>query len=241
VIVSIGGDGTMLAALHAAAGAERPVLGIACGSLGVLTALPAGGIAAALDRFEAGDWIPHRLPGLDLVLDDGAALLALNDLAIVRAGQGQIGIIVKVNRTLFVEFVGDGCIVSTPIGSSAYGLAAGGPLLADETDAFVVTPLTPHGGFCPPLVVASKSEVEVLTVTRYGGARLEVDGQLTDARVRPLTITLRPAVATVVGFGDQKPPLTRLRERRVIIDSPRILADTARRGLPDDSEEIEAN
>ena len=228
LIVSIGGDGTMLAALRAAAMAGRPVLGVACGSLGVLTAIPAGTIADALDRFQAGEWTRHPLPALDIAREQGEDLFALNDLAIVRAGQGQIWITVLVDGALFVEFVGDGCIVSTPLGSSAYGLAAGGPLLAAEADAFAVTPLTAHGGSCPPLVVASSTEVRLIAVTRHGGARLEVDGQVTDTKIVRLTITTRPAAATMVGVSDQEPLLTRLRERRVIIDSPRILAEMAR-------------
>lgn len=235
LIVSIGGDGTMLAALRVAAMAGRPVLGVACGSLGVLTAIPAGTIADALDRFQAGDWTGHRLPALDIAREQGQDLFALNDLAIVRAGQGQIWITVLVDGALFVEFVGDGCIVSTPLGSSAYGLAAGGPLLGAEADAFVVTPLTAHGGSCPPLVVASSTEVRLIAVTRYGGARLEVDGQVADAQIEPLTITSRAAAATMVGVGDQEPLLTRLRERRVIIDSPRILAEMARAEEPGES------
>jgi NAD+ kinase len=235
LIVSIGGDGTMLAALRAAAMAGRPVLGVACGSLGVLTAIPAGTIADALDRFQAGDWTGHRLPALDIAREQGEDLFALNDLAIVRAGQGQIWITVLVDGALFVEFVGDGCIVSTPLGSSAYGLAAGGPLLAADADAFVVTPLTAHGGSCPPLVVGSSTEVRLIAATRYGGARLEVDGQVAETQIEPLTITSRAAAATMVGVDDQEPLLTRLRERRVIIDSPRILAEMGRADEPGES------
>jgi NAD+ kinase len=228
LIVSIGGDGTMLAALRTAALAGCPVLGIACGSLGVLTAIPAREISGALERFHADEWIAHRVPALDIARDDGEDLFALNDLAIVRAGQGQIGITVIVNGALFVEFVGDGCIISTPLGSSAYAFGAGGPLLTANMDGFLVTPLTAHGGSCPALVVASSDEVRVIVAARYRGARLEVDGQLADTRLAPLTITARPDAATIVSFGDQEPLLTRLRQRRVIIDSPRILADLAR-------------
>jgi NAD+ kinase len=212
------------------------VLGIACGSLGVLTAIPAGAIGDALDRVLAGDWDAHRLPALDISRESATPLFALNDLAVVRAGQGQIGITALVDETLFVEFVGDGCIVSTPAGSSAYGLAAGGPLLAPEADGFVVTPLTAHGGSCPPLVVGPSMEVQVIATTRYGGARLEIDGQLADTRIEPMTITFRAAAATVIRFSDQAPLLTRLRERRVIIDSPRILAEMARGQPPGDPE-----
>jgi NAD+ kinase len=224
LIVSIGGDGTMLAALRSGASAERPVMGVACGSLGALTTVPAGEIIGALERFSSGDWVPRELPALDVGRERGESLFALNDLAIVRAGPGQISVTTHMDGTLFAEFAGDGCIVSTPIGSSAYALAAGGPLLAPEVDAFVLTPLTVHGGSCPALVIAAGSELTLTPTVGHNRARLELDGQFADSGVEPLTIGLRPAVVTVVGFDDQEPVLTGLRRRRIIIDSPRILA-----------------
>ena len=123
---------------------------------------------------------------------------------------------------------GDGCVVSTPLGSSAYGLSAGGPLLAPGTNAFVFTPLYAHGGVCPPLVVSSDSKLQLITAPGYGGARIEVDGRPIHAQVQELTVTLRPAVATVVGFDDQEQFLTGLRRRKIIADSPRFLAEDAR-------------
>ena len=159
LIVSVGGDGTTLAALHAGVDARRPVLGIACGSLGVLTTVAVDGIATALDRFSAGDWIPKSLPALDVKREAGAPLVALNDLVVIRAGEGQVRVGAKVDGALFARMSGDGCVVSTPVGSSAYTLSAGGPLIVPGTEAFVFTPLAPHGGFCPPFVVASGSEL----------------------------------------------------------------------------------
>src|SRR6185312_16693295 len=76
LIVSVGGDGTTLAALHAGIDARRPVLGIACGSLGVLTTVDVDGIGTALDRFSAGDWVAKPLPALDVSREAGAPLLA---------------------------------------------------------------------------------------------------------------------------------------------------------------------
>jgi NAD+ kinase len=224
LIVSIGGDGTMLAALRSGALADRPVMGVACGSLGVLTSVPAGEIIGALERFTSGDWTPQPMPALHVAREVGDDLFALNDLAIVRAGPGQISVAVHMDGTLFVEFAGDGCIVSTPIGSSAYALAAGGPLLAPEAEAFLFTPLSVHGGRCPALVIASSAELEVTATLGHNRARLELDGQSADTRIEPLTISFRPAVATIVGFDDQEPVLSGLRRRRIIIDSPRILA-----------------
>jgi NAD+ kinase len=94
-----------------------------------------------------------------------------------------------------------------------------------ETSAFLFTPLPTHGGACPPLVVAAGSQLEVTTTAGHDAARLEVDGQVVDSPIGVLTISLRPAVATIVSFDDQEPFLAGLRRRRIIIDSPRILAE----------------
>jgi NAD kinase len=134
---------------------------------------------------------------------------------------------VLVDGTLYARVAGDGCVVSTPLGSSAYGMSAGGPLLAPGTNAFAFTPLYAHGGVCPPLVVSSQSELQIVTAPGYGGAKLEVDGQPIDSQVGELTVRLRPAVATVVGFDDQEQFLTGLRRRKIIADSPRFLAEDA--------------
>jgi NAD+ kinase len=228
LIVSVGGDGTTLAAIRAGVDADRPVLGVACGSLGVLTAVTVGHIKSALDRFGSGDWVANSLPALDVKREAGAPLLALNDLVIVRAGEGQTRIRVSVDGALFARISGDGCIVSTPLGSSAYTLSAGGPLLAPATNAFVLTPLSPHGGSCPPFVIGAGSELVLDTAAGYGGARLELDGQVADLHMGRMTIAMRPDVATVVSFDGQEQFIAGLRQRKIIADSPRILAEDAR-------------
>jgi NAD+ kinase len=225
LIVAVGGDGTTLAAIHAGAAADRPILGVGYGSLGVLTSVAPDGLVGALDRFSRGDWEPRMLPALELICDDLDGILAFNDVAIVRGGAGQVRVVARIDGVLFGRFAGDGCIVSTPVGSSAYTIAAGGPLLAPDTDGFVLTPLPIHGGFCPPLVIGAGSELQLETSAGHGGARLDSDGQVAGTHIGSLTIRLRPAAATVVGFVDQEPLLTGLRRRGVIIDSARILAE----------------
>jgi NAD+ kinase len=230
LIVSIGGDGTMLAATRAAAEAGRPVLGVACGSLGVLTSVAAGELERALERFSRGEWLARSLPALDVARDPGERLIALNDIAIVRTAGGQVRLTVHVDETLFARIAGDGCIVSTAAGSSAYALAAGGALLMPGTEAFVLTPLPTHGGSCPPLVVPAASQIVIDVMRGQGGARLEVDGQIASTDVGRLEISLREGVAKLVAFDDQEPFLAGLRRREIIADSPRILADSASRG-----------
>jgi NAD+ kinase len=228
LLVSIGGDGTTLAAIHAGFGEGVPVLGVACGTLGVLTSVAGNRVGDALDRFFRGDWIARRLPALAVERDTGQTRIAFNDVTVVRAGEGQVRVIAHVDGILFGRFAGDGCIVSAPVGSSAYALAAGGPLFAAGTSGLLLSPLSPHGGSVPRLVIGHDSTVRIDTEVGHAGARLEIDGQVIDRHVGSFTVTWRPDVATVVNFTDSEPLLTRLRRLGIITDSPRILAEDSR-------------
>jgi NAD+ kinase len=228
LIVAVGGDGTTLAALRTAAAAGKPVLGVACGSLGALTAVGGDDIAHALDRFSAGDWLPRRLPALIVESDGEDPQVGVNDLVVVRQGAGQIAVAVRVDGELFIRFAGDGLVIGTQLGSSAYTLAAGGPVLAPGSSGLVFTPLAPHGGCCPPLVTGPAGRLEIDLDPGHGGARIELDGQIRDVveplSHRTLTISLRPDHATLVALGGEEPMLAGLRRRRLLIDSPRVLA-----------------
>jgi NAD+ kinase len=135
---------------------------------------------------------------------------------------------IVVDGTRYTRLAGDGCIVSTPAGSSAYTIGAGGPLLALELEAFVITPLPAHGGFSPPLVLSGDSQLELEVTTGYGGGRLEVDGRALDGVPSRLSVAFERAAATVVAFSDQESHLAGLRRRGILADSPRILADDER-------------
>jgi NAD+ kinase len=225
LIVSIGGDGTTLAALRSAATARRPVLGIACGSLGALATVAVPDVTRSLDRFSLGEWQPRLVPALAVTPAGGESLFALNDVAIVRAGGGQVRVTVHVDGSLYARIAGDGALVSTPIGSSGYAISAGGPLLAAGLEGFVFTPLPKHGGFAPPLVIARRSVLELDVAAGFGGARLEIDGQVVAAQAPSLTVRFREGAATMVSFPDQETLLAGLRRRRIIVDSPRVAAD----------------
>jgi NAD+ kinase len=228
VIVALGGDGTTLAALRTAALAGKPVMGVACGSLGALTAVTSGDLVDALDRVVAGDWTERTLPALVLSSDGAEPLTGVNDLVIVRQGASQVSADVRVDGELFIRFAGDGLVIATQMGSSAYTLAAGGPIVAPGGSGLVLTPLAPHGGCCPPLVAGKDSRLAIELFPGHGGARIELDGQIQDRidphAARRLEIALRPDHATLVALGGEEPMLAGLRRRRVIIDSPRMLA-----------------
>ena len=228
LIVSIGGDGTTLAALRSAATAHLPVLGIACGSLGALATVSVPDVTRSLDRFSRGEWRPRLFPALSVARGEGEPRFALNDVAVVRAGGGQVRVTAHVDGSLYARIAGDGAVVSTPIGSGGYTTSARGPLILTGIDGFVFTPLPTHGGFCPPLVIGPNSMLQLDVAAGFGGARLEVDGQVAGERMRSLTIALRHGVATMVSFPDQETLLAGLRRRRIIVDSPRVAADSRR-------------
>jgi NAD+ kinase len=231
LVLAVGGDGTTLHALHVAATAGRPVLGVACGSLGALTAVAAEDLRGALERVAAGQWSPRRLPGLRVTGDGGLERVAINDVVVVRRGASQVIVELYVDEQVYVRYAGDGLVAATPAGSSAYTLAVGGPILAERSDGLVLTPLAPHGGCCPPLVVGASSAVRAVIEPGYGGARLEFDGQISDEEPAELRVARIEDYATLVGLGDAEPLLAGLRRRRILLDSPRVLARDDRAAL----------
>jgi NAD+ kinase len=228
LVVALGGDGTTLAAMHAAAPAARPVLGVACGSIGVLTSVPADALSSALERVATGQWTPRAVPGLEVVAEAVEARMAINDFVVIRDGTGQVLTSITVDGELYARTAGDGLVVATPLGSTAYTMAAGGPILGPGTTGMVVVPLAHHGGVSPPLVVGPESRVQLSVEHGYGGSRFEIDGQVLPTTAAEVTVRHRPEYATTVTLADQEPLLTSLRRRGLVVDAPRILARDAR-------------
>jgi NAD+ kinase len=224
LVVAVGGDGTVLAALRASAAQGAPVLGVACGSLGALTSVAADGIAAALERVFAGDWTARSLPALGIGSGDARHEWAANDFVVVRRGAGQLVADVAVDDELYGRVAGDGLVVATALGSSAYSMAAGGPVLAAGTAAFVCTPLAMHGGSAPPLVVPGDAVVTVEVHPGFAGFDVEIDGRGREGQERSFRLTLHRDKLTLVTFGSSGRGLTGLRQRGLITDSPRVLA-----------------
>jgi NAD+ kinase len=224
IVVALGGDGTVLSALRASAPKEAPVLGVACGSLGALTAVPATGLEPALDRIQSGDWIPRRLPALSIQPADAPDQWAVNDFVVVRRGAGQAVVDVSVDDELYVRLAGDGIVVATALGSSAYSMAAGGPLLVRGTEGIVCTPIAMHGGNAPPIVVPRSSSVRLEVRPSFAGFDVEIDGQTEPDQALDYRISLHDDMVTLVSFGEPDLGLTGLRKRGLITDSPRVLA-----------------
>ena len=224
LVIALGGDGTVLSALRAAAPHDAPVLGVACGSLGALTTVQGDQLDHALERVRSGDWTARRLPALAIRPAGAPDEWAVNDFVVVRRGAGQVVVDVSVDGELYVRLAGDGLIVASPLGSSAYSMAAGGPLLAGGTPAFVCTPVAMHGGSAPPLVVPATATVRVEVHPSFAGFDIEIDGHTSPLQALDYRLSLDKEKVTLVALGEHGLGMEGLRKRRLITDSPRILA-----------------
>jgi NAD+ kinase len=224
LVVAVGGDGTVLTALRGAAASAAPVLGVACGSLGALSAVSADEVADALEAFKAGDWKRWDIPALEIAVDGEQVAWALNDFVVVRRAGQQLTADISIGGELYAKVAGDGVIAATLLGSSAYSMGAGGPLLVSGTKAFVVTPIVIHGGSVPSAVIPSDLELEIEVHPGYGGFDVEIDGQTSELDGSCFTVTLAGSKSSLVGIGQPRLAFTALRRRGLIADSPRMLA-----------------
>ncbi len=222
-LIAIGGDGTLLGARRAAAPHGVPVIGVATGHVSFLAEVPADEVRDALDDLARGTTTPEPLLGVDAVLDDGPAFTAFNDVVVSRAaGRGPLELDVVVDGGVFVRYGADAVIVSSPLGSTAYALAAGGPIVSPAVPALVVTPVAPQRTLDRALVVSTG---ETLRIDVRGTAHVEADGQLvTDVEGhRVLSVAGRADAARLLrrpGYGFHR----HARARLLLTDSPRLTA-----------------
>jgi NAD+ kinase len=224
LIIALGGDGTVLSALRASATTDAPVLGVACGSLGALSAVTATGLDHALERVWRGDWSARALPALAVRPQEADVDWAVNDIVVNRRGAGQLVVDLSVDDELYVRMAGDGVIVATTIGSTAYSMAAGGPIVLPGTAAFVCTPLAMHGGSAPPLVVPTGAAVTIEVHPGVAGYAIEIDGHVRELQALRYRVTLDEDRLTLVTVAEGGHDLGALRDRALITDSPRVLA-----------------
>ena len=163
--VVLGGDGTMLRALKRFLGTGVPVLGVNFGRVGFLTSVPHDELESGLERAFTGEFVTEELPTLEAELG-GDRHPAVNDVV---ASSALIGRMVELRWTIGGEDLGpvpcDGVICSTPIGSTAYNLSNGGPVLVWGLDSMAVTFVAPHSLHARPLVVPRSHDLEVTNLT----------------------------------------------------------------------------
>lgn len=177
LLIVLGGDGTLLAAARYAAVRHVPVLAVNLGSLGFLTEVSLDEMEETLESFERGDCRVSRRMMLE-ISTDGATHLILNDAVLHKSTLSRIvEIEVQVDGHVMSRFLADGLIFSTPTGSTAYSLSAGGPILAPELSALLMTPICPHTLTHRPLVLPGEARLDVRLITRTEDVYLTLDGQ----------------------------------------------------------------
>jgi NAD+ kinase len=181
LVVSVGGDGTLLGAARRLAGSATPVLGVNLGKLGFLAEFGADEVAAYADgTLSPPSWpvSPRMMLVVTLEGDGTGPRYALNDLMLTQGVMTRlVGIRMRVDGQEATEYRADGLVVSTPVGSTAYSLSLGGPILSQNLRAFVVTPIAPHSLTNRPIVLSGDSVVGLEVVSRADEMALVVDGQ----------------------------------------------------------------
>ena len=179
VMVAYGGDGTLLEAVQLLPASGVPVVGINCGRLGYLTADNGNGIAELLERIARGNISYQRRDMLRISgdVDCGDNPLVLNEVAVHRGGATMISVQTYVDDNCIATYHGDGLVVSTPTGSTAYSLSAGGPVVDPMCNCLILSPLAPHNLTMRPVVVPNNITITLRLVSRGCDVLLSADNR----------------------------------------------------------------
>lgn len=182
VLLVFGGDGTMLRAGRETSGSDTPIFGINTGHLGFLTGANLQQMPRALEQISDGAFhVMNRAVIEARGQVDGRPfeLFALNDVVISRGASSRvIELEVRVNGELLTRYRADGLIVSTPTGSTAYSLSAGGAIVSPDADVIALTPICPHTLSNRPVIISLKSKVQVTVLNDKPATILSADGQV---------------------------------------------------------------
>jgi NAD+ kinase len=177
LILVLGGDGSILRALAREAGSGAPVIGINYGRVGFLASIERETLERDLRRALAGEYVVLGLPSLKAVWADGE-VQAVNDLAIFRGGESRIAdLTYAVDGEVVATVRCDGVVMSTPVGSTAYNLAAGGPTVSWRVRCFVLSFIALHHLDSRPLVIGAEETLTVTNSALVGDCELQADGQ----------------------------------------------------------------
>jgi NAD+ kinase len=203
LLVSLGGDGTMLRAMRLADRQRALVLGVNLGKLGFLAEIDVPDLPGALSAVDERKYTVEPRLAVDAIVGD-RLVTAFNDVALVRfPGQPTARVAVRVSGHPFVSYAADAIVVATPAGSTAYSFSAGGPIVSPAVDALLVTPAAPHSAYNRGLVLSLRDSLALEVLPASGTLAVEVDGQLA-TEVGPgdrIEVQPRPGAAHVVRLG----------------------------------------
>ncbi len=203
LLVSLGGDGTMLRAMRLADSQRFPVLGVNLGKLGFLAEVDVPDLPDALSAIDARAFTTEPRLAVDAVIGE-AVITAFNDVAFIRfPGHKTAAVAVRAAGHRFVSYAADAIVVATPTGSTAYSFSAGGPIVSPAVEALVVTPVAPHSAYNRGLVVSCDDQLGLDILPGSGRLAVEADG-IAAAEVEPgdrIELVPRPGAARVVRLG----------------------------------------
>lgn len=182
LVISVGGDGTLLSAARAVGARETPILGVNLGNLGFLTETRTEDVDRAIELALGGRALIEPRRALSVRRDAGSQAvheIALNDLVISQSLQRLFSVALYVDNEWVGNYRADGLILATPTGSTAYSLSAGGPVVVPTVDALVITPICPHSLSQRPIILHGDAKVTfaIADGERHTGVQVALDGQ----------------------------------------------------------------
>jgi len=196
LVIVVGGDGSMLAAARLLNGCEAPVIGVNVGKLGYLAGIRVEHAKDGIEKIITGEYEPVRRMMLSCGIrhrggKKAEAMVALNDAVLSRgASLRMLDLVVRVDGEFVCEYRADGLIISTPTGSTAYSLAAGGPIISPLVEALIISPICAHTLTNRPLVISSTERVEITVSSETDDAALTLDGQTSCILARGDVVTV---------------------------------------------------
>jgi NAD+ kinase len=183
LLVVLGGDGTILRTVRFVSEYDIPIVGINLGEFGYLTEVNLNEMYSALELIVKGEYQTDKRMMLDITIRQGEETIRqqsiLNDVVITRGNLSRIlNLETTVNEGYLTTFRADGIIISTPTGSTAYSLSAGGPIVFPEQDSFIINPICPFTLTNRPIIIPDDAEIKVILWTKGQGATLTLDGQV---------------------------------------------------------------
>jgi len=204
LLVSLGGDGTMLRTMRLVEGRKTPVLGVNVGRLGFLAEVDLPDLPAALSAIDEHQFTIESRTAVRTTLPGGKDVSAFNDIALVRVpGYGLAAVGITVEGKNFVNYAADAVIVATPTGSTAYSFSAGGPIVSPNVEGLIVGASAAHSSFNRSLMLALEEKLQLDVLPPSGRLAIEVDGIIEGYATAGdgLAIEPVPAAAQVIRLG----------------------------------------
>jgi NAD+ kinase len=205
LLVSLGGDGTMLRTMRLAEGRKKPILGVNLGRLGFLAEVDVPELAAALTAIDEHEYRVEPRLAVSTVLSDGNTITGFNDIALARIpGERMAAVGINVEGNRFVQYAADAVIVSTPTGSTAYSFSAGGPIVSPNVEGLLVGAAAAHSSFNRPLLLSLDEKLALDVLPTSGRLAVEVDGVVRGYVTAGDSLLIKPvpAAARVVRLGE---------------------------------------